>query len=682
MQKLTRALRATRLWFLILTALPVSTHALVVTSTADSGAGSLRDSITNAVDGDAITFSLPSGSTISLTSGELMINKNLTITGPGANQLTVARSSAVGTADARVFSVATGNFNVTISGFTIANGQSSTGGGIVDFNAGTLNITSCTISGNTSTGGTFGGGVTNSGTGTVNVTSCLVSGNSSTVALSGGGGGISNRNIGSLNITDSTISGNTASNDGGGISNFGATINVTRCAIFGNTAGTGGGVSNAATGTISIVNSTISGNSSTNSLLGGGGVSNLVTGTVNLTSVTIAGNSGGGGVTIGGGTVSSRNSIIAGNTGSAGPDVTGTLTSLGFNLVGNNTQATIAATTGDQIGTAATPIDPKLGPLADNGGPTKTRRLLFGSPAIDKGLTSVPITTDQRGFGRAVDLNDTTYPNASGSNASDIGAFELQRASLSNISTRAFVQAGQNVLIGGFINSGGGTKSLLLRALGPTLATFGLTPLADPKLELRDGNGTLIVSNDNWAQAANSGAIDPAMRPPNSAESAILTSLAAGNYTAIVRGASNGTGNALVEVYDLDTNLTARLSNISSRSFVQTGNNVLIAGFSVKGLDPDTVVVRALGPTLASFGISNPLPNPTLELYDGNGTLIASNNDWRATQQNAISATGLQPPNDSESAILRTLAPGNYTAIVRGVNNATGVAVVEVYDLN
>lgn len=401
-----------------------------------------------------------------------------------------------------------------------------------------------------------------------------------------------------------------------------------------------------------------------------------------MTNVTIAGNSGGGGVSINGGTTSALNTIIAGNTGFAGPDVTGTLTSLGFNLIGNNTQATITPTTGDQIGTAASPIDPKLGPLHDNGGPTQTRALLFGSSAIDKG-GAASITTDQRGFSRPIDLNDTSYPNVSGGNASDIGAFELQRASLNNISTRAFVQTGQNVVIGGFIISGTGTKNVLLRALGPTLGNFGVTnALSDPVLELRDHTGALITLNDNWAQAGNALSIDPALRPPNSSESAILTSLAPGNYTAIVRGVNNTTGTALVEVYDLDTNLTARLSNISTRGFVQTGNNVMIGGFIVKGLDPDTVVVRALGPTLANFNISNPLQNPTLELRDGNGNLLASNDDWRTTQESEISATGLQPPNDSEPAVLSTLAPGNYTVIVRGVNNTTGVALVEVYDLN
>jgi plastocyanin len=250
---------------------------------------------------------------------------------------------------------------------------------------------------------------------------------------------------------------------------------------------------------------------------------------------------------------------------------------------------------------------------------------------------------------------------------------------LSNISTRAVVQIDNDVLIGGFIVGGTGTKQLLLRALGPTLTQFGVTgALLDPTLELRNSSGGLITFNDNWGTAANGQSIPVSLRPPNAHESAILATLNSGSYTAIVRGVNNTTGVALVEAYDIDTTATSRLTNISTRSLVQTNSNVMIAGVIVQ-TSSEKVTVRALGPTLASFGVSNPLANPTLELHDANGSLLASNDNWKTTQQTEITASGYAPPNDLESAIVRTLAPGNYTAIVRGVNSATGVALVEVY---
>ena len=141
------------------------------------------------------------------------------------------------------------------------------------------------------------------------------------------------------------------------------------------------------------------------------------------------------------------------------------------------------------------------------------------------------------------------------------------------------------------------------------------------------------------------------------------------------------TGVALVEAYDLDTSTNARLSNISTRGLVQTGGNVMIGGFVVQGSASKKVIIRALGPTLTTFGIANALGNPTMELRDGNANLVTSNDDWKSNQA-AVSATGYAPPNNLESAIVQTLSPGNYTAIVRGVSNATGVALVEVYGLN
>jgi hypothetical protein len=250
-------------------------------------------------------------------------------------------------------------------------------------------------------------------------------------------------------------------------------------------------------------------------------------------------------------------------------------------------------------------------------------------------------------------------------------------ASLGNVSSRAPVQAGANVLIGGFIISGTQNKRVLLRALGPSLTLAG--KLMNPILELYNANQVLIDSNDNWGNATNHQEIaNTGSAPVNPLESAILRSLTPGAYTAIVRGVSNTTGIALVEAYDLDTAGSSKFANISARARVQTGDNVLIGGFIVLG-NLQKVVIRAIGPSLP---IAGRLGNPTLELHNAQGTLLTSNDDWRTTQQSEIIATGLAPSNNFESAIVRTLAPGGYTAIVRGKNNTGGVALAEVYAIN
>jgi uncharacterized Zn-binding protein involved in type VI secretion len=257
-------------------------------------------------------------------------------------------------------------------------------------------------------------------------------------------------------------------------------------------------------------------------------------------------------------------------------------------------------------------------------------------------------------------------------------------AQLGNISTRAFVQTGDNVMIGGFIITGSGQKRLILRAIGPSLLNNGITnPLQNPTLELHDHTGAVIASNDNWMDAPNEQEIiDSGLAPSNNLESAILTSLNPGNYTAIVRGINNGTGIGLVEGYDLDPTAGSKLGNISTRALVQTGDNVMIGGFIISGSGQKSVIVRAIGPSLTQQGITNPLLDPTLELHNGSGTVIAFDDNWRDSQEAEIEATGLAPSDDRESAIVRTLAPGNYTAIVRGKNNTIGVALIEVYDLN
>jgi len=223
-----------------------------------------------------------------------------------------------------------------------------------------------------------------------------------------------------------------------------------------------------------------------------------------------------------------------------------------------------------------------------------------------------------------------------------------------------------------------------VRAIGPSLVNHGITnPLQNPTLELHDGTGALITSNDNWMDAPNrQEIIDSGLAPTNNLESAILTSLSPGAYTAIVRGVNNGTGIALVEGYDLDPTAGSKLGNISTRALAQTGDNVMIGGFIITGTGQKRVIVRAIGPSLAQYGITNPLADPTLELHDGSGAVIAFDDNWKDSQEAEIQATGLAPSDDAESAIVRTLVPGNYTAIVRGKNDTIGVALVEVYGLN
>ena len=262
-------------------------------------------------------------------------------------------------------------------------------------------------------------------------------------------------------------------------------------------------------------------------------------------------------------------------------------------------------------------------------------------------------------------------------------AFEPATGIVADISTRASVQTGNQVLIAGFILTGTDPKQVIVRALGPTLTSFGVAnALQNPVLELHNST-SVIATNDDWQSAANANQIPTSpvdYRPPDSRESAILITLQPGAYTAIMSGKNSTTGNALVEVYDLATSTFSQLTNVSTRGFVGPGNNVMIGGFISSGGNGSVqVIVRALGPTLTQFGVSGALADPTLSLIDGNGNVVASNDNWKNTQQTAIQNSGLAPPNDLESAILATLANGNYTAVVSGKNGGTGVALVEVY---
>ena len=253
-----------------------------------------------------------------------------------------------------------------------------------------------------------------------------------------------------------------------------------------------------------------------------------------------------------------------------------------------------------------------------------------------------------------------------------------------NISGRAAVGVGQGVAISGFIVTGTVPKRVGVRGIGPSLANFGVaTPLADPMIELRRANGSLVLANDNWKETQQTEITNAGIAPPHDKEAALIATLTAGNYTEILTGKNGGTGVGLAEVYDLDQAADSRLANISTRAHVGTGSDVLIGGFVTGNkIGATRVAIRALGPSLQQFGIANPLPDPQLALFNTNGTLLASDDNWQThpAQAAAIISYGLAPANILESAIAISLAPGSYSAIVTGKNNQTGVALIEVYD--
>jgi hypothetical protein len=257
---------------------------------------------------------------------------------------------------------------------------------------------------------------------------------------------------------------------------------------------------------------------------------------------------------------------------------------------------------------------------------------------------------------------------------------------LANVSTRAQAGTGDNVLIGGFIVDGGGSMRVILRAIGPSLENVGVAgSLADPTLELFDGSGVSIGFNDDWKTGGQRNEIEQTGVPPaNEQEAAIAIDLAPGNYTAVVRGVNGASGVALVEVYDLAAS-AAGLVNISTRSRVSTGQNVMIGGFIIGSDTATRVMVRGIGPSLAQSNppVAGALMDPSLELRDGEGSLITSNDNWvNSPQRQQIEQSGLAPTDGRESAIIAALPKGTYTAIVRSSDGTAGVALVEIYRLN
>lgn len=252
-------------------------------------------------------------------------------------------------------------------------------------------------------------------------------------------------------------------------------------------------------------------------------------------------------------------------------------------------------------------------------------------------------------------------------------------ARLINISGRLLVKTADNVMIAGFIIAGDVPKKVIIRGIGPSLAEFGISDvLTDPLLELHEPDGSELT-NDNWKATQMAEIEATGLAPGSDLESAIVVTLLPGAYTTILRGVNNGTGIGLLEVYDLDETATSDLVNVSLRGSIENGDNVLIAGLIASGDETLPVIVRALGPSLSTAGVTGPLPDPILELHDANGLLMASNDNWKVLQKAELEAGGLAPSSDAESAISILLPPGPCTAIVTGKDGSMGVALVEAY---
>jgi hypothetical protein len=315
--------------------------------------------------------------------------------------------------------------------------------------------------------------------------------------------------------------------------------------------------------------------------------------------------------------------------------------------------------------------DPTNSVIADNQG--------LGTITNDDGPVPSPTPTP------TATATSTPNPTATATATPAVGL-------VGNVSTRLPVGTGDNVLIEGFIVQGpsGSTKKIIVRAIGPSLLPFGIADaIANPTLEIRDANNTLIAANDNWMSTQVGGIISSdqsseilgsGVAPGNDVESAIIANLDPGSYTAIVRGLGDTVGTGVVDAYDLSAMSPARLANIATRGLIQPGDKLMIAGFIIQN-GPVTAVILATGPSLTAFGIANALPDTTLQLRDQNGVIVRENDDWQSDQMAELEATGLQPSDPKEAAMIVTIPPGQYTAQVRGKPEATGIGVVQVFFL-
>jgi uncharacterized repeat protein (TIGR03803 family) len=294
-------------------------------------------------------------------------------------------------------------------------------------------------------------------------------------------------------------------------------------------------------------------------------------------------------------------------------------------------------------------------------------------------------------------INGDIYGTAQMTDGTNIGSGTLFRVVFGqpgavNLSSRMQVGTGDSVAIGGFIITGSAAKKVLVRGIGSSLASLLPGSLPDPSLELHDGSGEVIARNDDWRVTQVGGVIAgdqsseiqaSGLAPAADRESALIATLQPGNYTAVVSGSQSDTGIGLYELYDLDIETDSRLGNISTRGLVESGNNVMIGGLIVDGSysSPVNFVFRALGPSLSQSGTANTLQDPSLVIYNADGTSIATNDDWRDGQESELISLGLAPLDDRESAVIVSVSSGRYTAVVSAPNGATGIALVEVYDI-
>jgi predicted outer membrane repeat protein len=577
---------------------------------------------------------------------------------PGAAPVTVQRDTAAGTPPFRIIEIAP-FAKVVISGLIINNGADSLGGGILVSSE--LTLRRCTVSNSTASDG---GGIAIVRPAIVDATDCTFTGNSSTRS----GGGVYTGTSLRTSLTNCTISNNTSVN-GGGLKMEGGGIGTTpelrikNCTFTGNSVRDSGGAiydSVRDPDRVTIMSSTITGN--------------------------VAGYKGGGIIAYNGDVgpyLRLGNNIIAGNRCDTFGDVyghdlsPGQYVSDGHNILGRQprnvvfpgqpTTGLVNGVKGDQVGTEENPINPNLGALQMNGGITPTHALLPGSPAINNGDSALAPARDQRRYARP--------------DGADVGAFEFGGSyplPLRNISTRGRVGSDIDVLIAGFVITGTEPKRVMVRAIGPSLGIPG--ELANPRLDLWNSAGQVLAANDDWNQAPNrQEIIDSTLAPTDAAESAILVTLSPGAYSAVVNGVNNTTGVGLVELYDLGTAAKSTLANISTRGVVGSGDDVMIGGFIVSGPGAETVIVRGLGPSLP---FPRGLADPVLELHDQNGALLRANDNWRADQKDEIERTGIPPSYDEESALVSSVVPSNYTAILRGANGSTGVGLIEIYALD
>jgi hypothetical protein len=328
---------------------------------------------------------------------------------------------------------------------------------------------------------------------------------------------------------------------------------------------------------------------------------------------------------------------------------------------------------------ASTSVDP------DPGDSVVSYTFNFGDGSPDVTQSSPTISHTYNHGGRF--FATLTVKDSKGLQSTNVATVPIKvAAQLLNLSTRVRVQPGDNALIGGLIIVGPEKKKVILRGIGPSLTIDGKPfpgRLDDPTLELHNSSGAIIASNDDW-RSNQTEVEQTGLAPTDDRESAIVAMLDAGTYTVVMRGKNNSSGIGVVQTYDIGLAANARLANLSSRGVVGTGDNILIGGFFA---GPQTAAVtrmvfRAIGPSLSAFNVPQPLQDPTIELRNSNGAMVASNDDWQSNQKTEIEATGLQPKDSRESAVVMTnFEPGAYTAIVRGKSNAVGAGLVEIYDV-